>query len=93
MISFLTSLSYRSAASQFEVRNEFLDQPGFALWDASLVWEPDSENWRIGLHGKNLANVRYKVAGYNFPDLGLEGNVTAFYGNPRTVTLTAEYRF
>ena len=35
---------------------------------------------RVGLHGKNLNDTRYKVAGgYYFPTLG-EGSVTAFYG-------------
>lgn len=36
----------------------------------------------------------YKAAGYYFPalTLGLEGSVTAFYGNPRTITGTVEYR-
>ncbi len=33
------------------------------------------------------------VAGFDVPTLGLQGNVTAFYGPPRTVTATAEYRY
>jgi len=63
--------------------------------DLSLVWEDDDGHWRAGLHGKNLADEEYKVAGYYFPapTLGLEGSVTAFYGNPRTITGTVEYRF
>lgn len=92
-LSLISSLAYRSAASQFETPNDFLDQPGFTLWDASLVWEADDARWQVGIHGKNLTDERYKVAGYNFPALGLEGSVTAFFGNPRTVTATAEYRF
>ncbi len=91
--SVIGSMSYRSEASQFEFPNELLDQGSFTLWDLSLVWEDDDGKWRAGLHGKNLADEEYKVAGYNFPTLGLEGNVTAFYGNPRTATLTVERRF
>ena len=89
----ITSLSYRDNTSQFETRNEFLDQPSYTLWDLSLVWEDDDGRWRAGLHGKNLTDEEYKVAGYFFPALGLEGNVTAFYGNPRTITATVEFSF
>jgi iron complex outermembrane receptor protein len=39
----------------------------------------------FGVHGKNLADKRYKTAGYLSPTLGFEGTLTAFYGNPRTV--------
>ena len=92
-IAAITSLSYRDKTSQFEFPNVLLDQESFTLWDLSLVWEDDDGHWRMGIHGKNLGDEEYKVAGYNFPALGLEGNVTAFYGNPRTITATAEYRF
>lgn len=89
----ITSLSYRDDASQFEFPVPLLDQESFTLWDLSLVWEDDDGHWRAGLHGRNLADKEYKVAGYNFPALGLEGNITGFFGNPRTVTGTVEYRF
>ena len=90
---FIPSLAYRDDASQFEFRNELLDQEAFTLFDLSIVWEDDDGHWRVGLHGKNLGDEEYKVAGYNFPTLGLEGNVTAFYGPPQTVTATVEYVF
>ena len=89
----ITSLSYRDDTSQFEFPNALLDQESYSLWDLSVVWEDDDGHWRAGIHGKNLGDEEYKVAGYDFPTLGLEGNVTAFYGNPMTVTATAEYRF
>jgi iron complex outermembrane receptor protein len=92
MFGVIASLSYRSAASQFEAPNPFLDQGSFNLWDLSLVWQDDDGHWRAGIHGKNLADEEYKVAGYFFPTLGLESSITAFYGNPRTVTATVEYR-
>jgi len=85
--------AYRDDASQFEFPNALLDQEAFTLWDLSIVWEDDGGHWRAGLHGKNLGDEEYKVAGYNFPTLGLEGNVTAFYGPPQTVTATVEYIF
>lgn len=89
----IPSFAYRDDASQFEFPNALLDQEAFTLWDLSVVWEDDDGHWRVGLHGKNLTDEEYKVAGYNFPTLGLEGNVTAFYGPPQTVTATVEYKF
>ncbi len=61
-----TTLSYRSKSQQFELRSPGLDQKGFALWDANLVWRSASKRFEVGLHGKNLANKKYVVSGYNF---------------------------
>ncbi|MEO1581832.1 MAG: TonB-dependent receptor [Pseudomonadota bacterium] len=87
------AVSHRSAASQFEAPNPFLDQGSFNIWDASVTWSDDDGRWNFGLHGRNLADEEYKVAGYFFPTLGLEGNITAFYGNPRVVTATVDFNF
>jgi iron complex outermembrane receptor protein len=98
-LTFLNRVSYRSKTSQFETPNPYLDQPGYALWDVSLVWEDDEDRWQFGIHGKNLTDKEYIVAGYNFvdgdltPTLGQEGTLTAFYGDPRTVTATVRYKF
>nr|WP_196793223.1 TonB-dependent receptor [Erythrobacter litoralis] len=104
MVDLLGSVSFRSDASQFETPNAFLDQDGFALVDASIVYTADSDRFSIGLHAKNLFDKRYIVAGYNFvaggtsgtpfrPTLGLEGTLTGFYGDPRRVFITGEVRF
>ena len=61
-----TTVSYRSKSQQFELRTPMLDQPGFALWDANIVWRSAGNRYEIGLHGKNLLNKKYIVAGYNF---------------------------
>ena len=61
-----STLSYRSASQQFEIRTPGLDQKGFALWDANLVWRAPGNRFEFGLHGKNLANKKYVVSGYNF---------------------------
>ncbi len=92
-LGFITMLAYRDDHSQFEIPNEFLDQESYTLWDLSVVWTSDEGNWQVGLHGKNLTDERYKIAGYYFPTLGLEGNITAFYGNPRQYWLDAQYRW
>lgn len=91
--SFITSLSYRGETSQFEIPTEELDQESYTLWDLSLVWADDSGRWSAGLHGKNLTDEEYKVAGYYFPGLGLENNVTAFYGNPRQIWGTVQFNW
>ena len=98
-----TSLSYRGDSSQFEVANDYLDQEAYTLWDASIRWETENGRWGFSLTGKNLTDEEYIVAGYNFvtenangtftPTLGLEGTLTAFYGDPRTVTLGVDYSF
>ncbi|WP_459788018.1 TonB-dependent receptor [Alteriqipengyuania sp. 357] len=104
MLDLIGAVSLRSDASQFEVPNSFLDQDGFALVDASVVWTADSDRFSIGVHGKNLFDKRYIVSGYNFvagdgrgtpfsPTLGLEGTLTGFYGDPRRVFVQAEVRF
>ncbi|MCK0129180.1 TonB-dependent receptor [Erythrobacter sp. F6033] len=104
MVDFLGSASLRSDASQFETPNPFLDQDGFVLVDASVVYTLDSGLFSIGVHGKNLLDKEYIVAGYNFvtggtggvpfaPTLGLEGTLTGFYGDPRRIFVTAEINF
>ncbi|MFA5988177.1 MAG: TonB-dependent receptor [Sphingomonas sp.] len=106
-----SSVSYRGDSQQFELRTPQLDQPGFALWDANAVWTVN-KSLSFGLHGRNLLDKRYIVAGYNFlsqnPDtgnfnrnsagnlistLGAEGVLTAYYGNPRQITVTAQVKF
>jgi iron complex outermembrane receptor protein len=60
------TLSYRSKTFQFETPSPFLDQPGYALLDANLVWTSPDERYTIGLHGKNLTDKRYITSGYQF---------------------------
>lgn len=93
MFSVITSLSYRGETSQFEIPTPELDQPSYTLWDLSLIWADDSGRWSGGIHGKNLTDEEYKIAGYYFPALGLENNVTAFYGNPRQIWATVQYNW
>ncbi len=98
--SISSAWSYKSETHQFEVSNQFLDQPAYSLFDASIVWTSEDGRYQIGLHGKNLTDKEYIVAGYNFANadgtastLGLEGIASAFYGPPRTVTATVGIKF
>ncbi|MEE4208611.1 MAG: TonB-dependent receptor [Parvularcula sp.] len=106
-LSFLTVTSYRSSVNQFEIPNAFIDQDGFTLFDASLVWTSPDGRYQLGFHGKNLTDEEYRVSGYNFlaqnqageflqpltPALGTTGVATSFYGPPRQVFATLEVSF
>ena len=61
-----TTVSYRSETNQFELPSPFLDQPGYALWDASLVWTDGSDRYSIGVHAKNITDKEYITSGYQF---------------------------
>jgi len=100
MFSTIGSWSYRGKTNQFEIPSEFLDQEAYSLYDLHLVWKRDDGRYEIGLHGRNLGDKKYKTSGYNFatPDgsastLGLEGVLNAFFGAPRTITLTGTVNF
>ena len=91
-VTLTANVAYRSEVSQFEYASP-LDQGAYSLWDASVLWTSADNRIRAALHGRNLSDKRYKTGGYVFPTLGNEGTLTAFYGNPRTVSATLEYRF
>jgi iron complex outermembrane receptor protein len=65
-LSAITTLSYRSKTFQFELPSPFLDQPGYALWDAHLVWNSADERFTIGLHATNILDQQYITSGYQF---------------------------
>jgi iron complex outermembrane receptor protein len=104
-LSLTNSLAYKSKVYQTEIvrrtgvpsldasipGNLALSQGGFGLWDAGLVWTSADRKYQIGLHGRNLTDKRYKVAGYNFS--GFYNSVTAFYGDPRSVRATLDVKF
>ena len=94
-LSFGTTLSYRSKTYQFEIPNPYIDQKGFALLDASVVYTAPDDRWSIGLFGKNLTNKEYKTSGYTFinvnpttgaPILGGNGLPTSALGTEGTLT-------
>ncbi|HUQ14398.1 MAG TPA: TonB-dependent receptor [Novosphingobium sp.] len=106
------TIAYRSKTYQFEVPNPFIDQEGYAILDASVVYRAPGNRWSLGLYGKNLTDKQYKTSGYNFmsadpttgvlvrrpngtliPALGREGVLTAFYGAPRQIFVTATFKY
>ena len=91
-LALIGAVTHRDDTQQFETPSPLLDQKAYQLYDASLVWTSSDSRYQFGLHGKNLGDEEYKIAGYDFPTLG-GGVTTAFYGNPRTVTVTGSVRF
>ncbi|MEA3038022.1 MAG: iron complex outerrane recepter protein [Sphingomonadales bacterium] len=94
-LDFSTTLSWRSKTFQFETPSPFLDQPGYSLWDAHLVWTSADDRFTIGLHGKNLTNQHYITSGYQFlavdpvtgaPLHAANGNVIPSLGKEGVVT-------
>ena len=93
-----SSVSWRSKTYQFEVPNPYIDQKGYALWDASIVYTAPDERWTLGLHGKNILDKEYKASGYTFvaanPVTGAIINNAGGFPTPtlgREGTLTAFY--
>lgn len=98
---------YRDDYVLFE-EDSLLTQDGYGLLNASLNWYSSVSNWTAGLHLKNLTDEEYMVGGYQFvtpdqsdptnislytPGLGGDNTLIAYYGDPRTVTLTIGYQF
>jgi iron complex outermembrane recepter protein len=107
-LDFGGGVSFKSTTYQFEVPLPFFDQPAYQLFDASAVYHAPGNRWSLGVFGKNLTDERIKTSGYAFlagnlttgvpntplaPSLGREGVLTAFYGNPRQVYVTATLNF
>ncbi|GAA3790877.1 TonB-dependent receptor [Qipengyuania pelagi] len=61
-----TTVSYRSKTYQFEIPNPYIDQDGYALVDASVVYTAPGDRFSIGVYGKNLFDKEYKTSGYTF---------------------------
>ncbi|MES2066223.1 MAG: TonB-dependent receptor [Pseudomonadota bacterium] len=69
-----TTVSYRSLTHQFETASPFLDQPGYALWDAHLTYTFGKGRYSIGVHAKNITDKHYKTSGYQYIRTDLAGN-------------------
>ena len=81
-LNLTSTLSYRSKTYQFEIPNPFLDQDGYALLDANIMWTSADETWRVGLHGRNLLDKEYKTSGYTY--VAVDAETGAIATNPVT---------
>jgi iron complex outermembrane receptor protein len=76
MITASTTVSYRSKTFQFETPSPFLDQKGYALWDASLIWRDDQDRFSFGINAKNILDKQYITSGYQFLAAAPDGTPT-----------------
>ena len=104
-VSLMGGVSYKSKVYQSEIvattgipvldatipQNLQLAQDGYSLIDAGVVWTSTDRKVQVGLHGRNLTDKRYKVAGYAFGSFF--NSITTFYGDPRTVKTTLSVKF
>ena len=86
------------ASPQYPAGGPKLDADSVTLFDLSAVWTSEGGHLNVGLHGKNLTDERYRTALYNFAYppaafLGTDSSYSAFYGPPRTVTLSLGVKF
>jgi iron complex outermembrane receptor protein len=92
-IAITPALSYRSFTQQFETATPLIDQPAYTLYDLDAVWTSANDRYQIGLHGKNLGDERVKIGGYSFPGALFANSIDAFYGPPRTFTVSLAAKF
>lgn len=86
---------YRSATKVANTTASITDQDAYDLLDLGVAYTTADENWRFAVEGKNILDEEYRVAGYDFGAVGATGGFSqiGFYGPPRTVSVTATYRY
>jgi iron complex outermembrane recepter protein len=86
---------YRSATKVANTTASITDQDAYDLLDLGVAYTTANENWRFAVEGKNILDEEYRVAGYDFGAAGATGGFSqiGFYGPPRTVSVTATYRY
>jgi iron complex outermembrane receptor protein len=65
---------------------------GVTLWNGSTTLESPDTKWRITLAGQNLGDKLYRVAGTSSLTTS-SGYAEVINARPRTLSLTAQYRF
>ncbi len=102
------AVSFRDEYNLFNVDNEGsetdpalpagtppLDPEDYYLLDASAIWD-FSDRWQFSIIGRNLTDEEYRIAAYNFAgsaQLGADGAYSAFYGPPRTITASVQFKY
>lgn len=66
-------------------------QDAYWLYDARLVWESADGRYSAGVYGRNLSDEVYKTDAQEFSSVA--GIRSAYYGAPRTVSLTLTARY
>jgi len=86
------TIAYRSFTQLYDTPS-VIDQKGYAVLDANIIWTAPSGGWSVSLKGANLADERYRVGGYNLNGALYGNSVVGFYGAPRTFLSTVSAHF
>lgn len=86
------TVAYRSFTQLYDTPS-VIDQPGYAVVDANIIWTAPSGGWSVSLKGSNLTDEHYRIGGYNLNGALFGNSVVGFYGAPRTFLSTVSAHF
>jgi len=90
-LSFAANASYRDEMQLSAENTPVLQEDDYWLLNGFIGWTSANQNWSVTAGVKNATDEVYKVEGQDFRSVG---NIqTAYYGDPRTYTLSLEYRY
>ncbi|MDP3404020.1 MAG: TonB-dependent receptor [Brevundimonas sp.] len=92
-VTITPSVSYRSEFNLFDAPDPVLDQEGYTLVDLAAIWTAPGGHYQIAFTGRNLTDEEYKIGGYNFAGATFNNSISAFYGPPRTFSVSATVRY
>ena len=88
---FTLSGNYRDAMWLSVENKPALTEGDYWVVDAIISWVSQGGNWTVRGGVKNLTDEVYRIEGQEFSSVG--GIQTAYYGNPRTYTISLDYRY
>ena len=86
------TVAYRSFTQLYDTPS-VIDQGGYTIVDANIIWTAPSGAWSLSLKGANLTDERYRIGGYNLNGALYGNSVVGFYGAPRTFLSTISAHF
>ncbi len=85
---------YRTKTKVANTLASITDQDAYDLLDLGFAYTTADQAWRFALEGKNVLDEEYRVAGYDFGNLATPHiSQIGFYGPPRTIAVSATYRY
>jgi iron complex outermembrane receptor protein len=82
---------YRSKTKVANTTVSITDQDAYDVLDVGVAFTTANQAWRFALEGKNVLDEEYRVAGYDFGNTNV--SQIGFYAPPRTVAVSATYRY
>ena len=86
------TVAYRSFTQLYDTPS-VIDQGGYTVLDANIIWTAPSGHYSVSLKGSNLTDERYRTGGYNLNGATYGNSVVGFYGAPRTILSTIAAHF